>query len=125
MEMFQFSPRVSIVLREPYQPLDFESRYVGKEIIGVFGSRFGKSGMSLVLSALTLAFGKSFGFTQLVQLSVLASSSWLRCAVWLSNLLPRQAEAQRVVEQRLNEQRKQSQGGHKFVKQRSDDTKKE
>jgi len=31
-----------------YQPLDFESRYVGKEIIGVFGSRFGKSGMSLM-----------------------------------------------------------------------------
>ena len=31
-----------------YQPLDFESRYVGKEIIGVFGSRFGKSGMSLL-----------------------------------------------------------------------------
>ena len=31
-----------------YQPLDFESRYVGKEIIGVLGSRFGKSGMSLL-----------------------------------------------------------------------------
>jgi ATP/ADP translocase len=70
----------------------------------VFGSRFGKSGMSLVLSALTLALGKRFGFEQLVRLSVLASTSWMSCAVWLSNLLPRQAEAQRVVEQRLQEQ---------------------
>jgi ATP/ADP translocase len=38
----------SVVYPMVYQPLDFESRYVGKEIIGVFGSRFGKSGMSLL-----------------------------------------------------------------------------
>ena len=38
----------SVVSVMVYQPLDFESRYVGKEIIGVFGSRFGKSGMSLM-----------------------------------------------------------------------------
>jgi ATP/ADP translocase len=89
------------------QPLDFESRYVGKEIIGVFGSRFGKSGMSLVLSAFTMAFGQRFGFAQLVQLSVLASSCWLTTAVWLSNLLPRKAEAQIIVEERLQGQEMQ------------------
>eukprot|EP00979_Chaetoceros_neogracilis_P017376 scaffold10209_cov233-Chaetoceros_neogracile.AAC.6 len=33
-----------------YVPLDFESRFLGKEIISVFGYRFGKSGMSLALS---------------------------------------------------------------------------
>jgi hypothetical protein len=38
----------TVVYPMVYQPLDFESRYVGKEIIGVFGSRFGKSGMSLL-----------------------------------------------------------------------------
>jgi ATP/ADP translocase len=92
------------------QPLDFESRYVGKEIIGVFGSRFGKSGMSLVLSALTLALGEGFGFAQLAGLSALASLSWLSCAAWLSTLLPRRAEAQRVVERRLREQQQQARG---------------
>ena len=35
-----------------YLPLDFESRYLGKEIVGVLASRCGKSGMSLVLSFL-------------------------------------------------------------------------
>ena len=34
-----------------FVPLDFESRFVGKEVIGVFGHRFGKSLMSLLLSA--------------------------------------------------------------------------
>jgi ATP/ADP translocase len=38
----------SVVYPMAYQPLDFESRYVGKEIIGVFGSRLGKSGMSIL-----------------------------------------------------------------------------
>jgi ATP/ADP translocase len=80
---------------------------VGKEIIGVFGSRFGKSGMSLVLSVLTMTFGTRFGFAQLVQLSVLASSCWLTTAVWLSNLLPRKAQAQKIVEERLKGQKMQ------------------
>ena len=38
----------TVVYNMVYQPLDFESRYLGKEILGVFGSRFGKSGMSLM-----------------------------------------------------------------------------
>ena len=38
----------SVVYPMVYQPWDFESRFVGKEVIGVFGSRFGKSGMSLM-----------------------------------------------------------------------------
>lgn len=38
----------SVVYPMVYQPLDFESRFMGKEVIGVFGSRFGKSGMSLM-----------------------------------------------------------------------------
>jgi ATP/ADP translocase len=109
------------------QPLDFESRYVGKEIIGVFGSRFGKSGMSLVLSAFTMAFGQRFGFAQLVQLSVLASSCWLTTAVWLSNLLPRKAEAQIIVEERLQGQKMQQRrenGDSPSDGRPSDDTKK-
>jgi hypothetical protein len=81
-----------------YQPLDFESRYVGKEIIGIFGSRFGKSGMSLILSALA-----AVGLTaqqQLGQLSLLASLTWLASTWWLSGMLPSKKEAQAQVERR-------------------------
>ena len=44
-----------------YVPLDFESRYVGKEIIAVFANRFGKSGMALILSGLNFIRGGSSG----------------------------------------------------------------
>ena len=46
-KVMDYSTR-SVVYPMAFQPLDFESRYVGKEVIGVFGSRFGKSGMSLL-----------------------------------------------------------------------------
>jgi ATP/ADP translocase len=81
-----------------YQPLDFESRYVGKEIIGIFGSRFGKSGMSLILSGLA-----AVGLTaqqQLGQLSLLASLTWLGSTWWLSGMLPSKKEAQAQVDRR-------------------------
>jgi hypothetical protein len=81
-----------------YQPLDFESRYVGKEIIGIFGSRFGKSGMSLILSALA-----AIGLTaqqQLGQLSLLASMTWLASTWWLGSMLPSKKEAQAQVDRR-------------------------
>jgi len=71
----------------------------GKEIIGVFGNRFGKSGMSLVLSLLTYAFG-NFGLHQLSLLSLLASTTWMSTSWWLSGLVPNQAEAQEMVEER-------------------------
>jgi len=70
-----------------YVPLDFESRYKGKEIIGVFGSRFGKSGMSLLLSGMTYAFG-SFGIQELSRLTAVASTAWLGCTYRLSRLVP-------------------------------------
>jgi ATP/ADP translocase len=82
-----------------YVPLDFESRYVGKEIIGVFGNRFGKSGMSLLLSGLTFAFG-NFGIRELSLLSTGASAMWLASGWNLSQLVPKQAEAQKIVEER-------------------------
>lgn len=81
-----------------YQPLDFESRYVGKEIIGIFGSRFGKSGMSLILGGLA-----AVGLTaqqQLGQLSLLASLTWLASTWWLSGMLPSKKEAQAIVDMR-------------------------
>ena len=81
-----------------YQHQDYESRYVGKEIVGVFGSRFGKSGMSLILSALTMVGWT--GLPQLLQYSLGSSVAWLSSTWWLSSLLPTKAEAQAMVEAR-------------------------
>ena len=74
-----------------YVPLDFESRYLGKEVIGVFGNRFGKSGISLLLSGLTFAFG-SFGIQELSRLTALASITWFSFAFRLGNLVPKKDE---------------------------------
>lgn len=111
-----------------YQPLDYESRYMGKEIIGVFGSRFGKSGMSWVLSGLALL---SHGATStpefLSKLSLGGSLLWAASSWWLSTMLPKQAEAQAIVEERQQgrQQLKEEENSGKAVKQRRDTTKSE
>lgn len=76
-----------------YVPLDYESRYVGKEVIGVFGYRFGKSAMSLGLWAINASFG-NVGIQQLSILSSGASLLWLSAAWKLSNLIPTRKEAE-------------------------------
>jgi ATP/ADP translocase len=76
-----------------YVPLDFESRFVGKEIIGVFGYRFGKSLMSLVLSGLTALTG-NFGLQELSVLGNAVSFLWMGTAWRLSNLVPTRQEAE-------------------------------
>jgi len=78
-----------------FVPLDFESRYVGKEIIGVFGYRFGKSLMSLGLSGLTSIMG-NFGLQQLSILSSAVCFVWMGTAWRLSNLVPTRQEAEDV-----------------------------
>mmetsp|Transcript_25818 Transcript_25818/g.48858 ORF Transcript_25818/g.48858 Transcript_25818/m.48858 type:complete len:255 (-) Transcript_25818:56-820(-) len=75
-----------------FVPLDFESRFVGKEVIGVFGYRFGKSCMSLALSGLTAVL-PTFALKELSVLSSLVSLGWLQTAWRLSNLVPTRAEA--------------------------------
>jgi len=75
-----------------YVPLDYDSRFLGKEIISVLGYRFGKSGMSLALSLLTRLFG-NFDVHNLSQLTTGASVAWLAAAWNLSNLIPSRSEA--------------------------------
>lgn len=75
-----------------YVPLDFDSRFLGKEIISVFGYRFGKSGMSLALSGLTTLFG-NFDMNQLTYLTGGASLIWLKAAWHVSNNVLTKAEA--------------------------------
>jgi ATP/ADP translocase len=66
----------STVYNLAYQPLDYESRFVGKEVISVLGTRFGKSGVSLLLSALTSA-GLLSSIRDLSYLSLTASTGWI------------------------------------------------
>jgi len=82
-----------------YVPLDFESRYVGKEVIGVLAYRMGKSMMSLSLSGLTAVFG-NFGLQQLSMLSTGAAVLWLSAAWNLSNLVPTRKEASDLYHQK-------------------------
>jgi TLC ATP/ADP transporter len=71
-----------------YVPLDFESRFVGKEVNGVIANRFGKSGTSVVLSILTAGgFGFSLGLNHLTQMALIASLCWTSCTFWLSCLV--------------------------------------
>lgn len=90
-----------------YVPLDFESRFMGKEIIGVFGNRFGKSGMSLFLSGLTFYYGGGGTMASLTKISSVASLLWMSFAWRLSDCIPSKEEGQRIVDQR----RKQQQNG--------------
>ena len=92
MKVLEYSAR-RMLDEMVYVPLDFESRFVGKEIISVFGYRFGKSLMSLSLSGLTSAFG-SFSLQQLSVLSNIAAFGWVKTAWDLSGLVPTRKEAQ-------------------------------
>jgi ATP:ADP antiporter, AAA family len=84
-----------------FQPLDFDSRYLGKEVIGVFANRFGKSGMSLILSLATATFGASVvGVPQLSQCSLAVGGAWAACSWWLSQYLPTNQEAEQRVQER-------------------------
>lgn len=88
-----------------YQPLDFESRYLGKETIGLFGGRFGKSGMSLLLSAMTVLGLASVN--NLIRMAVLMSLFWTSSCGWLARLVPSQAESQAIVEERTKKQKEE------------------
>lgn len=87
----------NVVNEMVYQPLDFESRYVGKEVIGVFANRFGKSGMSLILSLVTPL---GMRVTHLAYLSVAVSTIWASCSFWLSQKVLLNADAEKRVKER-------------------------
>ncbi|GMH98893.1 hypothetical protein TrLO_g14205 [Triparma laevis f. longispina] len=71
-----------------YVPLDYESRYIGKEVIGMLGYRLGKSGMSLMLSGAGYFFAEGLGVNQLTAISSSISIVWLAAAVKLTRFLP-------------------------------------
>ena len=89
----------NVVQELVYQPLGFDSRYLGKEVIGVFANRFGKSGMSIILSILTAQF-PGLGVPQLSQVSLGAAGLWTFCSFWLSWNVVTNQEAERCVKSR-------------------------
>lgn len=97
IKLLDYSLR-NVVYVTAYQTLDYESRYVGKEIVSVLGSRLGKSGVSLVLSGLT-GFGLT-GLPQLIQFGLASCGVWQASSWCLSKLVPTRAEAQTIFEER-------------------------
>jgi ATP/ADP translocase len=88
-----------------FQPLDFDARYLGKEVIGVFANRFGKSGMSLILSGMTTVLPSGrMGARQLSQLAVLVGTVWSSCSVYLSKHVVTNREAEAKVQERKHKQ---------------------
>lgn len=66
--------------------LDFESRYLGKEIIGIVGNRLGKMGISIVISIIQFMFG-TISIRQLTSLTVSTTLVWSICVYRLSCLV--------------------------------------
>lgn len=81
-----------------YVPLDFESRYVGKEVVGVLAYRLGKSLMSLSLSTVTVLVG-NLGLRDLSTMASATGVLWLSSAWNLSTLIPSKKEAAELYDQ--------------------------
>lgn len=92
MKTLEFSVR-RMLDEMVYIPLDYESRFLGKEVIGVLGYRFGKSAASLTLSGLTSFFG-TVGLREFSYLTTGAAGVWLGTAWRLSNLVPTKKQAE-------------------------------
>ena len=89
-----------------YQPLDFDARYLGKEVIGVFANRFGKSGTSMILSGLT-GFGLMAKSTRpMSQLAVGVGGLWSVCSIYLSTYVVTNRQAEEQVQKRSGRKRK-------------------
>jgi len=116
-----------------YQPLDFDARYLGKEVIGVFANRVGKSGMSMVLSgltssAMTLGSGGVSGVEEgredeeemrmLGRLAVVAAIVWSICSLVLSRYVVSNRRAEERVRERECRRRRRE---HKEEEEEGDD----
>jgi len=87
-----------------YQPLDFDARYLGKEVIGVFANRFGKSGTSMILSGLT-GLGLLAKTKNMSQLAVGVGGVWSACSIYLSRNVVTNQQAEETVQKRSGKHR--------------------
>jgi ATP/ADP translocase len=67
--------------------MDYESRFLGKEIIGVFVNRVGKSVVAIGLSLVSAYYGSQSDLQPLSLALVLIASGWLLVTYRLTTLL--------------------------------------
>lgn len=76
-KILEYSIR-GVAVEMVYVNLDYESRFFGKEVIGLFVERLGKSGTAVILSLVSWVFGNSSLLDKaFVQALSLASLLWL------------------------------------------------
>jgi ATP/ADP translocase len=68
-------------------PLDYESRFLGKEIIGVFVNRVGKSVVGIGLSIVSAYYGSHSDLQPLALVLVLIAFGWLLVTYRLTTFL--------------------------------------
>jgi len=77
MKAMEYSIR-GVTTEMVYVSLDYESRFLGKEIIGVFVNRVGKSAVAIGLSVVTTYYGSDLDLKHLsTALVVISILSWL------------------------------------------------
>lgn len=76
-----------------YVSLDYESRFLGKEIIGVFVNRVGKSVVAIGLSFFTAYFGEELDLKYLSMALVVIGAAWLCVSYRLTTFLNADAES--------------------------------
>jgi len=89
MKVMEYSVR-GVTSEMLYVTLDYESRFIGKEVINLFAARLGKSSMAICLSLLSSLWVKSEGELEKLLslwLSVVAIS-WIIATLRLTRLLP-------------------------------------
>ena len=79
-----------------YIGLDFDSRYLGKEIVGAFGTKLGKSIISLLLSLLPYYLGNISEFSLRI-MSVVTAIGWLFSALSLSSFAHSEKTKQKIL----------------------------
>jgi ATP/ADP translocase len=82
----------SVAVEMVYVNLDYESRFFGKEVIGLFVDRLGKSSTAVVLSMVPYLFGGDSAFLDKVFVQALSCGSllWLAASYPLSQPSPKE-----------------------------------
>ncbi|CAB9507095.1 expressed unknown protein [Seminavis robusta] len=86
MKAMEYSVR-GVTTEMVYVNLDYESRFLGKEIIGVFVNRVGKSLVAIGLSLVTVYFGSQSGLQYLSLALVAVAAGWLLVTYRLTTFL--------------------------------------
>jgi len=89
MKTIEYSLR-SFAVEMLYVSLDYESRFVGKEVIGLFANRIGKSTMAVVLALIAASWGDESEIVRrrMRLASFVVALGWMCCSLRLRRLLP-------------------------------------